>query len=173
MSATTKKEQGNTITASHNLLITEIEKMLDRFQLTNCDHSDLCQTIEDALGNLSERNSGIPDKEAVDGFLLKDALFIKEGEYFHKVSFSDILYFSSDHVYVKLHTEKRKFILRASLQQYLDKLASPMFFRTHRSHVVNLEKIEKINTTYVVVKNEQIPLSKSCREHLLSILNLA
>ena len=49
---------------------------------------------------------------------------------------------------------------------------NPLFFQTHRSHIINLEYIEKyLNEGYVVLKDETpVPVSKSYRKQLLDTL---
>lgn len=100
-----------------------------------------------------------------------DHLFIKDGNYRYKVYFSDINYVSSDHVYVTVHTAARKYLVRGSLQEYISKLDS-RFLRIHRSYVVNTAKIDKINSVYLVVNGEQLPVSKNHKDSLLEALNI-
>jgi two-component system, LytTR family, response regulator LytT len=103
----------------------------------------------------------------------RNTLFIKDGHYFYKVNLDDILYLSCDHVYLTIHTTTKKYLVRASMQEYLAKLDPERFIRIHRSYAVNVDKIEKINSVYLVVNDEQLPLSKNHRENLMSMLQLA
>ena len=105
-------------------------------------------------------------------YLANDTIFIKEGHDFHKVKFDEITYLSSDHVYVTIHTTKKKFLVRASLQKYLEKFDPAKFVRVHQRYAVNINKVEKINSIYLIVNNEEIPISKSYHHTLLGSLNL-
>lgn len=131
--------------------------------------SDIYSAIEVAVHNFGSK---LPDMASAQVPGVKDFLFIKEGQYFSKVSYSDILYLSSDHVYVTVHTVSKKYLVRASMQEYLERFDPLKFVRVHRSYAVNMDRVEKINTAYVVLNGEQVPMSKSYREDIMGLLNI-
>ena len=134
---------------------------------------DLYTAIEVALYNFSHSGKNEPVKTPDAGKkILQNSLFIKEGEYFHKVPFDEILYLSSEHVYVTIHTVKKKFLVRASMQEYLENFDPEKFMRVHRSYVANINKVEKINTANIIIEGQEIPISKNFREELLKLLNI-
>jgi DNA-binding LytR/AlgR family response regulator len=100
----------------------------------------------------------------------KDFLYIKDGAELHKVNFQDILYLESDHVYVCVYTVKRKYLVRTSLQNYVEQLDKNLFLRIHRSYVVNLSMIEKVLGAQVKIGDCYLPISRSYKEDLLSRL---
>ena len=99
---------------------------------------------------------------------LKDRVFIKVGDCFQKMLVDDLLFISSDHVYITLHTSKRRFLIRDSLQHFLAELNSENFMRVHRSFAVNLQKVDTINHNYLMIGEDKILLSKKYRDGLLS-----
>lgn len=121
---------------------------------------ELFASIEICLHNYSQQET--------DNYIMNDSIFIKDGNYFHKIRFSDILYLESDHVYVEVHTKEKKMLVRASLQQYSMNFDPKMFFRVHRSYIVNLEHIDTINSEHVVIGGKAIPISKNYREELFT-----
>jgi DNA-binding LytR/AlgR family response regulator len=141
----------------------------DAFLVKPFQKASLHTAIEVALHNFNFNNS---NKVNTHSSLLKDILFIKEGEYFHKIAFEDILYLSSEHVYVTVHTTKRKFLVRATMQEYLVNFDPAVFFRVHRGYVANLKKIDKINSSHIIIDNMEVPLSKQYRHELQALLNL-
>ena len=132
---------------------------------------DLYTAIEICIYNSSETK---PERsaETTNNFVINDALFIKEGQHFNKVKFSDVLYLESEHVYVKVHTASRNYLVRSSLQEYLEHFDTKYFFRIHRSYAINLQHIQSINSEYVIVNGITLPIGKTYREELLSRLNL-
>jgi DNA-binding LytR/AlgR family response regulator len=100
----------------------------------------------------------------------KDHLFVKDGTELHKISFDDILYLESDHVYVCVYTTKRKYLIRTSLQNYVEQLDRDRFLRVHRSFVVNLDKIDKVLGTQITIGDKSLPVSKSYKDELMSRL---
>jgi len=133
------------------------------------EKSDLYTAIEIALYNYNDRREPIPEKEKK---FLKNALFIKDGDYFHKVHFDDILYLSTEHVYVVVHTKQKNFLVRGNLLEFVESFDSSQFIRVHRCYVANLEKIEKINSSNIIVGGDEIPISKNYRDNLLNMLNI-
>lgn len=105
-------------------------------------------------------------------YIIKDALFIKQGQQFRKILVCDILYLESENVYVCIHTTKGKMLARGTLSHYLDLLVSNSFFRIHRSFAVNAEHIQAISTEYITIGDSKLPVSKVYREELLERLRL-
>ncbi len=100
--------------------------------------------------------------------LLKDCLFIKEKNLYHKVKIQDIEYIKSDHVYLEVNVVKgRKFIMRGSISEMSERLPAN-FYRTHRSYIVNLDYLTAINSAYLIINDAQVPIGKNYREQLLS-----
>jgi two-component system, LytTR family, response regulator LytT len=133
---------------------------------------DLYTSIEISIHNYSKKQAEKTFVKETDNYVIKDSLFIKEGNYFHKVKFADILYLESEHVYVNVHTLDKKIMVRTSMQQYLDNFDQNRFFRIHRSYVVNLDHIQTINTENIVVNNVTLPIGKTFRSDLLSHIKL-
>jgi two-component system, LytTR family, response regulator len=135
--------------------------------------ADLYTAIEIALHNFNRsKGKTQPGNPSRDKKLLQHSLFIKEGDYFHKVNFDDILYLASEHVYITVCTTQRKFLVRASMQEYLENFDPARFVRVHRGHVVNIDRVEKINTTSVIINGIEVPLSRNHRDELLKLLNI-
>jgi len=133
--------------------------------------TDLLIAIENAVNNYNIRTTSKPDF-AIEENLVNDSFFVKDAQYFHKIKFDDVLYIESDGAYITLVTEKKKHLLRGSIQLYLEKMKSYKFFRVHRSYAVNLDKIQYINSSYLTIKDHNIPISKNFRENLLALLNI-
>jgi two-component system, LytTR family, response regulator LytT len=133
---------------------------------------DLYTSIEISIHNHSKKQATKKVVKETDNYVIKDSLFIKEANYFHKVKFADILYLESEHVYVYVHTTDKKIMVRTSMQQYLDNFDQKKFFRIHRSYVINLDHIQTINTENIVVNNVTLPIGKTFRNDLLSHIKL-
>jgi two-component system LytT family response regulator len=74
--------------------------------------------------------------------------------------------------YVKLHTGAEAHLMRETMTSIESRLNPDMFFRIHRSHIVNLERIKELqpwfNGEYVVVlqNGKQLTLSRGYRDKL-------
>lgn len=138
------------------------------------EQKDLFSAIELALANFSyDRNADNPVQESDNrsGLIIKDSLFIKEGNVYQKVKFEDILFVSPEGNYSEINLkEGKKFIVRMLLKDFQLQLPQQRFFRTHRSYIVNLEHVSAINSNNVFVEGNEIPLGKTFRELLLNQL---
>lgn len=100
-----------------------------------------------------------------------DYLFIKDKGIYHKVQFSDIIYIQSSSEYVMIHTKAKRIMLYSSMDGILNKLPSN-FMRVHRSYIVNLNAIERVNGNTVEINNQSISISKTYHVALMNSLGL-
>lgn len=133
---------------------------------------DLYTSIEICLNNYSNSKAKITLPEERGNYLVKDSIFIKQDNYFHKVKVADILYVESDKNYVYVYTTDKKLWVRGSFQGFMELTNTNLFVRVHKSFVVNLEKITLINSDKVFIGTIELPIGKSFREELLNQLKL-
>ncbi|MCC6684346.1 MAG: response regulator [Bacteroidia bacterium] len=126
---------------------------------------------EIAVSNFSAAtSSGTPASAAVQ----PEFIFIKDGGAFHKVYLNTILYLESEGNYVSVHlTDKTKILARTTLNELYDVLVKGNFFRVHRSYVINIQKIEKIGASEIIIRDVKIPLSKTYKAELLKLTHHA
>lgn len=128
---------------------------------------ELYTSIELALFNYSKR---IEKSFNETSLIIREALFIKHDKAFVRLNFSDIVYLKSDHVYLEIFMDNNdKYVVRGNLNEYIGKL-SDSFLRIHRSYVVNMDYLKKVNPNTVDVGIE-IPIGKAQRGELVSRLN--
>ena len=159
------------LTANADAATVERAKLIEppAYLVKPFNKDDLYASIEICLHNYTKRKA---EKAANENYAIKDSLFIKEGSYFHKVKFEDILYLESDHVYVNVHTLNKKIMVRSTMQQYISNFDERKFFRIHRSYVINLDHIQTINTENIVINGITLPIGKMFRDDLLSHIKL-
>lgn len=119
--------------------------------------------------NLQKENTQISFS---DSFLINDHFFIKDKHSLVKVNYADVLYAEACDNYSIIYTKQTKYILSYTLKVVEEKLNTFNFFRTHRSFLVNLKHIEKVNPKEVLVNGKEIPVSENSRQELLQKLNL-
>jgi|TARA_B110000879_G_scaffold140592_1_gene183144 DNA-binding LytR/AlgR family response regulator len=157
------------LTSSSDPLTVEKAKKVEppAYLIKPFNREDLYAAIEIALSNYRTNQYVMSSKH-----VLKDTLFVRDKDLYRKLPLNEILFLKSDHVYVDIVSEKGKFVIRSTMEDILRKL-DDKFFRTHRSHIVNLEKIDAIHGDVIIVGSHQVPLAKNYREQLLEKLNLA
>lgn len=92
------------------------------------------------------------------------------------LSVDDIEWISAEDYYVKLHTGKKSYLLRETMNDLEAQLDPDKFIRIHRSTIVGIERIKELhphfNGDYMVVLNDgtELKLSRSRREQVQMIL---
>ena len=103
-------------------------------------------------------------------------LFLKKNSSLVRVPYSTILWVESMENYVKIITDTEKFTLHFTLKTTEGHMPPSMFRRIHRSDIVNVTRIQRIEDSAVVMeldgKPVSLPIGKSYRDGLMSALRL-
>ena len=106
------------------------------------------------------------DKEMI--LQLEDSIFVKNNVQFVKIALQDILYLEADNNYVQLYTSERKFALRVSLGQLLEKIQFKKLVRIHRSYAVNIDRMSSFSDGEIWIGKLSLPLGRNYREDFLN-----
>ncbi len=131
---------------------------------------DLETTIGIALFNYYDGEIGNEKSESPSS--VNSSFFLKDKHAFVRLDFGDILYVEALDNYSVIHTGSGKHIVSQTLKSVEQKFSGNNFMRIHRSFLVNLEKIEKIEPKSVTISGKEIPLSESNKSELLQRVNL-
>lgn len=101
-----------------------------------------------------------------------DAVFIKDNGQLNRVFIKDIVRLQAMDNYTLIFTEKTKHIVGQFLKDVFKHLPSDQFLRVHRSHVVNITKIQNIDGNLLFIQKEGIPISKSHKTELMARLKV-
>ena len=103
-----------------------------------------------------------------------DHIYTKVGNKLRKVKLDDILYIEVEGKYSALQVNERKYNVKASLKDLLQKLPANKFVRVSRNFVVNLKRIQHIDTFQYTIKvgDVEIPISRTYKEELMRHINL-
>jgi len=101
------------------------------------------------------------------------SIFVKSEYKLLKVELEDIMYIEGLKDYVKIYLkEQTKPILSLmSLKTLEDKLPSEQFMRVHRSFIVNLHQIVRIERNRIVFGSVYIPIADSYKEPFQEFIN--
>ncbi|MFA9378321.1 MAG: LytR/AlgR family response regulator transcription factor [Lachnotalea sp.] len=80
---------------------------------------------------------------------------------------SEVLYVEVMSHYLIFHTEDTVYKTRGSMKEQKEVLMPYHFCRVHKSYLVNLERVEEIQTKSVLVKGEEVPLGRIYKDDLL------
>ncbi|MBD0378145.1 MAG: response regulator transcription factor [Flavisolibacter sp.] len=100
-----------------------------------------------------------------------DHLFIKTGYEQLKVFYEDILYAEATGNYVTFVLKDKTILSRSTFIEVVNLLPANQFVRVHRSYVVAVNKIDKVERHQVTIKNVKIPVSEAYSQQLTAALN--
>ncbi|MBN2638497.1 MAG: response regulator transcription factor [Bacteroidales bacterium] len=100
----------------------------------------------------------------------QDFMFVKDGTKLVKVNYDEILYLEGMKDYVKIVMKNKHLLTLISMQQMADKLPVHSFVRIHRSYIVSLSKIDKVEKNRVVIDSKWLPVGNSYKETLYEML---
>jgi DNA-binding LytR/AlgR family response regulator len=115
------------------------------------------------------------DRESISRY--PEEIFIKKkNSTLVRLRYDDILWVEALENYVTVNTFKEKFTIHFTMKAIENKLPLVKFKRIHRSYIVNINRIEYIEDSNVVMKVESgtkiLPIGKSYRDNLMDELNL-
>lgn len=111
--------------------------------------------IHQLLGNPSKQ----PDEQ--------NRIVVKNGSDIRIVPTQDVQYIEAYDDYVKIFTKETYFLKKKTMNYYEEVLDKTKFFRTHRSYIINLQELTRVEplekNTYVALlkSGKRIPLSRT------------
>lgn len=95
-------------------------------------------------------------------------LFLKSGYDLIKVNVAEIYFIRSDADYTEVHLKDKKHLSAETLRYWEGKLGEKIFFRSHRSYIVNFTKIHKVSGSTIFLENNiKIPLGRAYKNDFL------
>ncbi|SFD51728.1 two component transcriptional regulator, LytTR family [Algibacter lectus] len=135
-------------------LVNAVNKALDLIKLKNesDNNSKLVSLLEENIAN--NNKIVVPTKKGVS--------FIPQDEVLHLEGYDG---------YTKIHLIDKTTIMSSYNLGKFQKLLNSKFFKCHKSHIINLEKVRHFeNEGYVVLDNTyRVPISKANRKAFLSL----
>lgn len=101
---------------------------------------------------------------------LFDYFYVKANQKYEKVCYKDILYIESIENYVGIQTQALKIITHATLKSILERLPACMFIQTHKSFVVNIEKVSFVEGNMLGIAKYKIPISRTFKAEVLNVV---
>jgi len=101
----------------------------------------------------------------------KKSIMVKSGTEIHNIKIIDIKYIESAGNYVTFFLANKKYMSLKSMNKLLSELPSKIFYRAHKSYIINLNHISKIERHQVTIGKTKIPIGKIYRETFLKAIN--
>ncbi|NQX42137.1 DNA-binding response regulator, LytR/AlgR family [Pedobacter steynii] len=98
---------------------------------------------------------------AYDVLFQQEEIIFKEGLNTMKINSNEIIYLEAFGDYTKIVTEKKRYLTLKTLSDFLDALPEGKFMRIHRSYVVAVHKVQRLNVKNIEVGTRILPIGKS------------
>lgn len=102
------------------------------------------------------------------------SVFVRVQNHLQKILIDEIRWIHADGNYCYIHLDNKKFALKTSLKRLMKKLPRGQFIRIHKSYVVRLTDVERID----VQSNElslgiiTLPIGRTFRSDLMEQINI-
>lgn len=99
-----------------------------------------------------------------------DYIFIKADYHMHKVKLENILYIEGMKDYLRLHLPNERIMTLMSFMKMEKVLPPDRFMRVHKSFIVSLDKIERIERNVILVAGQKIPIGNKYKKEFIEYL---
>jgi len=125
------------------------------------NHHNIENQIQNLLKNLNPNQNKIITIPSLTGF--------------ETLKVEDIIHLEADTSYTHINTNEGKFMVSKPIKFYEDLLDENSFFKTHKSHLINMNHVKKYfkgKQSYVVMSNDaKVPISVRRKDEFLRRFN--
>ena len=93
-------------------------------------------------------------------------LWVKSGNTLEKIKIEDILFVRSLQNYIQIVTFGEKYTILMPLKSILQELPDADFMQCHKSYIVRLDSVSRMEGHVLYVGNEKIPISRKLRSEV-------
>jgi DNA-binding LytR/AlgR family response regulator len=98
-------------------------------------------------------------------------IFVKEKLDLIKIKISDIKWIHSDGNYLEIYCNDKFKLIRATISSFYESLPEN-FIRIHNSYIINMNYLDIIQSSYVIINKNKIPISKNYKQDFLKKINV-
>ncbi len=102
----------------------------------------------------------------------KEFIFIRDNGMLKRLLIEEIHFLEAMGDYVKVFTQQKFHAVHSTLRNVEEKLPPEKFLRVHRSYIVALNKVERIEEGVIVINNKPVPVADLYRSTLNKRLNI-
>lgn len=150
------------ITSEQKYAVEAFEKKVTDYLVKPIEYSRFIQAVEKAQSNVDIKRAETERRK--EFYVRTDAKIVR-------IPYGKILFVEALADYVIIQTELKKHIVHFTMKGLTNRLPEDIFVRTHRSYIVNLDKIEALEDNSLLIGEKYIPIGASYKEALLDRLN--
>ncbi len=140
------------------------------FLLKPISYARFAQAIEkinDFL-SLKEQNSGLENNPVEE---TQGSVFVKSGVQRIKLQFDEVTHIQGLKDYAIIYTHSAKIVIKGSIKAMQEIFPKSSFIRVHKSFIVSIAKITRIERNRIVLNSHQIPIGRNYKEDVETALS--
>jgi len=100
------------------------------------------------------------------------AIYLRVEHRLVRVSLDDILFVEACENYVRVHTAAKVHMTKRTMREMETELGTHGFRRVHRSYLVNLRRVDRVDADGLVVAGRRVPVGRRLREGVVAALRV-
>jgi DNA-binding LytR/AlgR family response regulator len=150
------------ITSEEKYAVEAFEKMVADYLVKPIEYSRFLQASQKVRSNVELKRAATVQRQE---------FFVRSDSKMVRISYQSILYVEALADYVIIQTTNKKHIVHFTMKGIANRLPEDFFVRTHRSYIVNLDKIEALEDNSILIGEKYIPIGASYKDAFLDLLN--
>jgi len=150
------------ITSEQKYAVEAFEKKVTDYLVKPIEYSRFLQAAQKAQSNVEVKRAATVQRK--EFFVRTDAKIVR-------IPYDTILFVEALADYVIIQTLNKKHIVHFTMKGIANRLPDDYFVRTHRSYIINLDKIEALEDNSILIGEKYIPIGASYKEAFLDRLN--
>lgn len=138
----------------------------DAFDLNVVDFITKPVTAERFLKAVFKAKEIFRNQNLFGGSVQDEFVFIRDSGTIRRLRLKDIDYLEAKGDHVKIYLSNQTYTIYSSLKSVEEKLPADIFFRIHRSFIINLNKIDTMEGSTVIINKGFVPVSDAYRAAL-------
>ena len=165
------------VTAYNEYALKAIKESAVDYVLKPVDDADLIAAVKKARNNIEQQRQVESGEKLVqvlrDTIKRSNKLIVPTSKGMSLIPEAEVLHLEGYEGYTRIHLYNGDEIMSSYSLGKFEKSASDVFFKCHKSHIVNLERVRAFeNEGYLVLDNEaRVPISRSNRKPFLDLFN--
>jgi len=163
------------VTAYSEYALKALKQSAVDYVLKPVDNNDLSRAIEKALEVIEKENQSKNNSKLIevltDTITNSNKIIVPTSKGLSFIPQDEVLHLEGYDGYTKFHLANKTHLVSSYSLGKFEKSLSAIFFKCHKSHIINIEKVRSFeNEGYVVLESaHRVPISKSNRKVFLDL----
>ena len=150
------------ITSEQKYAVEAFKKKVTDYLVKPIEYSRFLQASQKAQKNVEIKRAAT---------LKRKEFYVRTDAKIVRITYEKILFVEALADYVIIQTTTKKHIVHFTMKGIANRLPDNEFVRTHRSYIINLNRIEALEDNSLLIGEKYIPIGASYKEALLNRLN--